>query len=236
MTHERSISAFDQRNLHLGAVARGQRSAPLVILTPEGGLQRAAQRLRTVGCWNVELENLEWALPVDVGRITTRATDEQAANIFCLAWAEIRDRLHVAGGKAVFWEPATAVGDPLPSVAITWVELQKPRPWLELAELEGGRRLLVPASTSAQGITDPRLQVAYEARHIVIGTSARILRMQDGLAELAHFAILKPEPEGWIRAGTLDAGAARAVREGFQSFPQTDMAGQVLIDPSETAR
>ena len=224
----RSIVSFNQTGLELGAVARQTLRAELALVTPIGGLDRRRLTPMNVICADLDETTfvLHWALPVDDRRLTCAPTSTFAADAFDDFWYLVDEEITRAAGPAVFWEAPVAVGA-APSGQWGWVELAKPRPWLELAELDDGNRLLV--GCSAQEAKHFKLQADLPGWAIEV-TGGTVLEARNCMAELAHFAVLDPRVEGFTRAGRLSPQVAADVRQAFHRFPQR-AGGFVLREP-----
>jgi hypothetical protein len=226
-TYDRRVIAIDETGLDLAPVARQAERGPLLLLTPIGGMQRYDRTSMNLACCRPD-GSLSWILPVDSKRLTLAGTDDETAALFQHLWRALDNAIPDSGKKGTFWEVLTPVGRRPPGVTY-WVEYEKPRPWLQLAQLENDLRLLVACTASSLKRRGSRLQFEVPGAAITPTPTARILRAIDTTLELAHFAILAPEREtGWEVAGHLAQEWLDGACTAFRGFPQRSPDGGVL--------
>jgi len=224
---DRRVIAIDETGLDLAPLARQAQRGHLLLLTPVGGMQRYGRTPINFACCHPD-GSLSWILPVDSKRLTRTTTDDATAALFRHLWEVLDDGIAESDGPGTFWEALTPVGRRPPGVS-SWVEYEKPRPWLELARLEGDLRLLVACTTSSLKRKGSRLQFEVPGAAITPTPAARILLAIDTTLELAHFAVLAPDlEEGWMVAGHLHRERLDDACAAFSQFPQRGLDGAVL--------
>mgnify|MGYP001583063321 FL=1 len=225
--YDRRVIAIDETRLDLAPLARQAERGPLLLLTPVGGMQRYDRTSMNLACCHPD-GSLSWMLPVDSKRLTRASTDDATAALFRHLWEVLDDAIAESDGPGTFWETLTPVGRRPPGVTY-WVEYEKPRPWLQLAQLESDLRLLVACTASSLKRRGSRLQFEVPGAAITPTPAARILLAIDTTLELAHFAVLAPElEEGWMVAGHLDQKRLDDACAAFRQFPQRGLDGGVL--------
>jgi hypothetical protein len=225
--YDRRVVAIDETSLELAPLARQMERGRLLLLTPVGGMQRYDRTPMNLACCHPD-DSLSWILPVDGKRLTRAITDDDTAALFKRLWEALDEAIAQSQGPGTFWEALTPVGRRPPGVAY-WVEYEKPRPWLELAQLEGDLRLLVACTASSLKRKGSRLQFDVPGGAITPTPDARLLLPIDTTLELAHFAVLAPEMEtGWMVAGNLDQSCLADACGAFRQFPQRGLDEVVL--------
>lgn len=225
----RRVIALDEARLDMAPLARSDERGAMLLLTPVGGIQRSDRTPMNLAVCHAD-GTLAWALPVDNQRLTRAPTDDETRAVFARLWRLLDDAVRGQPGSGTLWESGTPVGRPTTAVG-RWVEYEKPRPLLELAELTDGLRLLVACSASHLQRPGSRLQFHAPGRAISPRPGARIVQDIDTTFEMAHFAILNPQREaGWRVGGVLRCEELEGARAAFWRFPQRGANGVVLCD------
>jgi len=137
--------------------------------------------------------------------------------LFAELWYALDEAVGRESGDGIVWHSRHGVGQSPGPTDPPWIEFQKPRPWVEIAALPGGLRVLIPCTT--RRANHPKLQAAIFAEDLVIG-DPYALEAIDMAAELAHFAVLRPEAAGSRPCGELLDPSIDDVRAKFLAWPQ----------------
>jgi len=199
--------------------ARAKSGDNVLLLTPIGGLnRRSTTPMNVAGYERVDgVARLLYVLPLDARRLTDLPPEADDKRLFAELWYSIDEAVDADDGPGILWQPRVGVGQSYGPSDPPWVELQKPRPWLEIGALHGGLRVLIPCTSRAAN--HPRLQAPILAEDLVI-SDPLALEPIDMAAELAHFAILRPVVCGWRPCGELLDPSIDDVKDGFLNWPQ----------------
>lgn len=191
----------------------------VLLLTPVGGLERRATTPMNVAGYRYldGLPQLTYVLPLDSRRLADAWPEPDDKRLFTELWYALDEAVDGTPGPGLIWQSPVGVGQSPGPTEPPWVELWKPRPWLEIGELPGHLRVVVPCTS--REANHPRLQAPVPAEDLEIADPVALDAL-DMAAELAHFAVVRPDQMGWRMAGQLHEPSVDDVRDGFLDWPQ----------------
>ena len=210
---ERSVSGVFFDDYFLGAVVRQRFSWPEsigLLANPSDALRRSNPANLTA--WDQD-GRLSWVLPVSPKRLvlTQGESDLSPAARFRELWSQLGDAAGSMTDLAPIWGAGAPVGLINPELGATGT---RPRghPWLTLGVLESGLHLVCPLSARTRSPSVRSYQAWFTLASLrdvsgqQLSDKVDVLEPRDGAAELAHFAVVDPLIEGWMKLGNMEPG------------------------------